>query len=330
MKKIGILGSGTWGTALANMLASHNQDVVLYSKFESEAVNLRETKKHPHLKCVLSDNITFTSDMEFACKDQDIVIFAMPSPFIRSSAEQAKAYLKPTTIIVTVAKGIEPDTLYFMSDILTDVLGSEFNVVALSGPTHAEEVSISLPTLIVSACENLCVATKVQEVCSNETFRVYTNHDIRGVELCGALKNIVALAAGMSDGLGFGDNAKAAIITRGLVEIQRLGVAMGCDANTFSGLAGIGDIVVTATSVHSRNHRAGELLGKGYNLEDTLKEVGMVVEGINALVAAKELMNKHHVEMPIIDSVYDVVYGHKPANEILPTLFGRKPKHESQ
>lgn len=330
MKKIGILGSGTWGTALANMLASHQQEVTLYSKFEEESKLLKETQKHPHLNCELNDSIHFTSNIKEACEDQDIVIFASPSPYIRASAETAKPYLKPSTIVVTVAKGIEPDTLYFMSDILSDVLGPEFKIASLSGPTHAEEVSILLPTLIVAASEDLKVAEAVQEACSLGTFRVYTNHDIRGVELCGALKNIVALAAGLSDGLGFGDNSKAAIISRGLVEIRRLGVAMGCEEQTFCGLAGIGDIIVTATSVHSRNHRAGYLMGQGKTLEETLKEVGMVVEGVNALKAAKELMQKYQVELPIIEAVYKVVYDGIPAKAVVSELFSRKTKHETE
>lgn len=330
MKKIGILGSGTWGTALANLLASHQQEVTLYSKFEEESKLLKETQKHPHLKCDLHDSIKFTSDIQEACEGMDIVIFASPSPYIRASAESAKPYLKPSTIIVTVAKGIEPDTLYFMSDILSDVLGPEFKIASLSGPTHAEEVSVLLPTLIVAASDDLKVAQAVQEACSHGTFRVYTNHDIKGVELCGALKNIVALAAGLSDGLGFGDNSKAAIISRGLVEIRRLGIAMGCDEQTFCGLAGIGDIIVTATSVHSRNNRAGYLMGQGKTLDETLKEVGMVVEGVNALKAAKELMQKYQVELPIIEAVYKVVYDGIPAKEVVLELFSRKTKHETE
>jgi glycerol-3-phosphate dehydrogenase (NAD(P)+) len=333
--KIVILGAGTWGIAMSRMLSNEGYDVSVWSALESEIDILNETRVYEKLDNLkLPESIIFTKDMAKACENADFAVFAVPSVFIRDTAKKAADLLSRDCIIVNLAKGIEDNSFYLMTEVISDAMQLDDErkdkIVALSGPTHAEEVAKDLPTTIVSSCKDIKTAQKVQSVFSTDFMRVYTNTDIKGVELCGALKNVMALAAGMSDGLGFGDNAKAAIITRGLVEIQRLGVAMGCDANTFSGLAGIGDIVVTATSVHSRNHRAGELLGKGYNLEDTLKEVGMVVEGINALVAAKELMKKHHVEMPIIDSVYDVVYGHKPANEILPTLFGRKPKHESQ
>jgi glycerol-3-phosphate dehydrogenase len=216
-----------------------------------------------------------------------------------------------------------------MSEIIKDVVGQEYKVVALSGPTHAEEVALGLPTLIVSSCEDEDVAKLVQKEVNNDVLRVYTNTDIKGVELCGALKNIIALAAGMSEGLGFGDNAKAAIITRGLAEITRLGLAMGCQEGTFSGLTGIGDIVVTATSVHSRNHKAGYLLGKGYSLEDTLKEVGMVVEGLNSLEAAIELEKKYGLSLPIIDTVDKIIKGEVSVKDAVPALFARKKINEN-
>lgn len=330
MKKIGILGSGTWGTALANMLALHDHEVTLYSTFREETESYIRTGRHPHLDCELSKDIKFTNDIEEACVGQDIVLFASPSPYIRASVEKAKPFLSKDTILVTVAKGIEPDTLFFMSEIIEDVLGEGYRVVALSGPTHAEEVAICLPTLIVSASSDEEAALIVQKEFSNETLRVYTNYDIRGVELCGALKNIVALAAGMSEGLGYGDNAKAAIITRGLAEITRLGRAMNCDERTFSGLAGIGDIVVTATSLHSRNHNAGVMLGQGYSLQETLEKIGMVVEGVNALEAAKQLEEKYQVELPIIDAAYAVVHSKIPVQDVLPLLFGRKPRSETK
>lgn len=330
MKKVGVLGSGTWGTAIANMLAIHGHQVTLYSTFSTETREYLRTYRHPHLECELSHDILFTDDLDKACLDKDIVIFASPSPYIRASVSKAKPFLSKDTILVTVAKGIEPDTLFFMSEIIEDVIGPGYRIVALSGPTHAEEVAVCLPTLIVSASKDLQAAKIVQETFSNDTLRVYLNDDIKGVELCGALKNIVALAAGMSDGLGYGDNAKAAIITRGLVEITRLGIALGCDERTFSGLAGIGDIVVTATSLHSRNHNAGVLLGKGYSLEETLKEIGMVVEGVNALEAAKQLEKKSNVELPIIDAIYDIIHDKLKVNEVLPKLFDRPVSHENK
>lgn len=329
MKKVGILGSGTWGTALANLLAHSGHQVTEWSRFEEESSSLSHTRTHKNLPgAILDDAIVFTSDIQKACQNQDIIVLATPSVYIRATSESAKPYISPSTIIVNVAKGIEPDTLFTMSEVIEDVLGACFDVVSLSGPTHAEEVSIGLPTLIVSTCTNEKIAKVIQDTFSNQTMRVYTNPDVKGVELAGALKNIIALAAGMSDGLGYGDNAKAAIITRGLVEIKRLGVAMGCQEATFDGLAGIGDMIVTATSVHSRNHKAGYLLGQGKSLKDTLEEVGQVVEGLNALEAAKELESKYQVELPIIDVVDEVVNGKLPISKAVPKLFARQKQDE--
>ncbi len=325
MKKIGILGSGTWGTALANMLSKMGHEVTLWSKFEKDSISLKESHKHPNLPgSYIRDEINFVTDLKEACLNQDFVIFACPSPYVRETAEAVKSYLIDKQVIITVAKGIEKDTLFTMSEILTDVLGPSFKIVALSGPTHAEEVALGLPTLIVSSCIDEEVAKLVQEEISNDVLRVYTNTDIKGVELSGALKNIIALAAGMSEGLGYGDNAKAAIITRGLSEITRIGVAMGCNEKTFSGLTGIGDIVVTATSTNSRNHNAGLLIGKGYSLKETLEKVGMVVEGVNALEAAKKLEKKYNIELPIIDVVYKIVKEGTPVSMAIPLLFNRK------
>ncbi|HPY79563.1 MAG TPA: NAD(P)H-dependent glycerol-3-phosphate dehydrogenase [Bacilli bacterium] len=329
MEKVAILGAGTWGTALANLLARSGHEVALWSKFEEEINVLKSTHLHKNLPgSVISKAIAFFADMKEACEGKSIVVFATPSVYIRQTAEKAKPFLKSNQIIVNVAKGIEPKSLLTMSEILEDVLGKDFNYVSLSGPTHAEEVAIGLPTLIVSACQNPKIAQIIQDTFSNQTMRVYTNPDVRGVELSGALKNIIALAGGMSDGLGYGDNAKAAIITRGLVEITELGRAMGCHEKTFFGLAGIGDIVVTATSIHSRNHKAGYLLGQGRSLEDVLKEVGQVVEGLYALEAAKELEVKYNVELPIIDVVYEVVHDHLPVSKAIQKLFSRKKKDE--
>lgn len=329
MASISIIGAGTWGTAIANMLANHDNKVVLCSRFQEEVDKLNETHTHPNLKgCDISHKIIITSDMEVATKDMEVVVIAVPSPFVRDTTKSFKDYLKKDQIIVTVAKGIEDETNLTMSEIIEDVLGEGYNVAALSGPTHAEEVFIGQPTLIVSACKDEEVAKKIQKIFYCEVLRVYSNTDIKGVELCGALKNIIALAAGMSDGLGYGDNAKAAIITRGLNEMTTLGRAMGCNLKTFYGLAGIGDIVVTATSTHSRNHNCGYLIGKGYSLEDAKKEVGMVVEGVNALQAAKQLEKKYNVELPIVDVVYDILMNGKDVETAITMLFGRDPKAE--
>ena len=326
--KIAILGAGTWGSALANSFIDKHE-VHVFSSFTEEVKKLNETHTHKNLLGVsLSKDIVFTSSMEEALKDKELVIFATPSIYIRNTAVMAKPYLRKGQIIVSVAKGIEEGTLYSTCEIIEDVIGKEFSFVALSGPTHAEEVAIHLPSAIVAASKDIEIAKKVQQELSLPYLRIYVNDDIKGVELSGALKNVVALAAGISDGIGYGDNAKAAIITRGLAEISRLGVALGANAKTFSGLTGIGDIVVTATSRHSRNNKAGNLLGQGYSLEETLKEVQMVVEGINCLKAARELEAKVNVEMPIVDAVYSIVYEHIDPKEAVNRLLARDLKQE--
>ena len=331
MKKIGILGSGTWGTALANLLTSIGHEVTLWSKFPEEIEGIARTHKHPNLPGVeVSHLIFFSCNIEETIKDKDVIVVATPSIFVRETASLIKDYITNNQIIVTVAKGVEKGTLMTTSEIIHDVLKEkDVPVVALSGPTHAEEVAIGLPTLIVSACERIQYAEQIQDIFySSSCLRVYTNQDIRGVELCGALKNIIAIAAGMSDGLGYGDNAKAALITRGLREITKIGLAMGANINTFSGLTGIGDIVVTATSVHSRNHKAGYLLGQGYSLEETLQKVGMVVEGLNSLEAAKELEKKYNLSLPIIDTVDAIIKGKASVKDAVPKLFARKKQNE--
>ena len=332
MKKIGILGSGTWGTALANLLTSSGHQVTLWSKIEEEIKQLKETHTHRNLPHVpINETIIFTTSLKEAVENQDVVVISTPSIYVRETARSIKDYLNDKQIIVTVAKGIEKGTLMTTSEIIHDELKEKnLPVVALSGPTHAEEVAICLPTLIVSACEDLKAAQEVQDIFySSNCLRVYTNQDIKGVEICGALKNIIAIAAGMSDGLGYGDNAKAALITRGLREITKIGLALGANINTFSGLTGIGDIVVTATSVHSRNHKAGYLLGQGYSLEETLQKVGMVVEGLNSLDAAKELEKKYDLNLPIIDTVSAIIEGKTSVKEAVPALFTRSKKDET-
>lgn len=326
--KIAILGAGTWGTALANALSDKN-DITLWSRFQEEADSLRSTHKHKNLPgVIISDKIVFTSIVEEAVKDKDVILLVTPSIAIRETCERIKPFINKDQIIVDAAKGIEENTLFTLSEVIKDVLGSDFKVVCLSGPTHAEEVSIRLPTAIVAACSDLEVAKKIQENFSLPYMRVYVNKDIKGVELAGSLKNVIALAAGISNGLGYGDNAKAGIVTRGLYEITKLGTALGGKPETFYGLTGIGDIVVTATSIHSRNNRAGMLLGKGYTLEETLKEVGMVVEGINCLKAAKQLSLKTGVDTPIIDEIYSVIFEGKKPVDAVNALFARDLKHE--
>lgn len=330
MKKIGVLGAGTWGMALARMLSRSGHEVMVWSAIEKEIDAFSATRRHHNLPGMeIPDEIVFTKDMGQACNGMDILLFAVPSPFVRSTAAKAAPYVTDGQIIVDVAKGIEADTLMTMTQIIADELKNPtVKLVALSGPTHAEEVARDLPTTIVSACEDVLAAEQVQEIFSNTCMRVYTNEDVIGVELCGAMKNIMALGSGIALGLGYGDNTKAALITRGMAEITRLGIAMGCHEHTFYGLAGIGDLIVTATSVHSRNNRCGMLLGQGVAPAEAVKQVGMVVEGIHALGAAMKLMEKYGVDMPIVRAVNAVVNCGADAREEVRLLMCREQKPE--
>ena len=329
--KIGILGAGTFGTALGRMLANDNYDVTIYTSTGRNFEMLNNDRIHPNLKDVkIPESIKFTKDIKECCDKAKMIIFAVPSIYIRQTTRKAKDYIKDDMIVVDVAKGIETDTLYTMSKVIRDELKNDkVKIVALSGPTHAEEIALDMPSTIVSASNDEDAAKFVQDVCMNTCMRVYTNSDVLGVELCGALKNIIALAAGMSSGLGYGDNAKAAIVTRGMVEITRLGLKMGADKDTFTGLAGIGDLIVTATSKHSRNNRCGFLIGQGLEVEEAIKEVGMVVEGINALPAAIKLMKKYDVEMPIIMAVNAVINKTIDPKTAVATLMSRDKKNEN-
>ena len=333
-KKIGVLGAGTWGMALARMLCVSGNDVQVWSALPAEVENLSATRVHPNLPGMkIPEELQFTKSIEEVCTGKDVLLFAVPSVFVRSTTAKARPYIPDGQILVDVAKGMEPDTLYTMTEVIADELNREgspkgVKLVALSGPTHAEEVALDMPTTIVSACPDEAAAEYVQDVFSNTCMRVYTNPDIKGVELSGALKNVIALGVGISTGLGYGDNARAALITRGIAEIARLGVAMGCNIHTFAGLAGIGDLIVTATSMHSRNNRAGILIGKGKSPEQAVKEVGMVVEGINALPAAMELAAKYNVEMPIVQTVNAIVKEGMSASDALRTLMDRNRKNE--
>ena len=328
--KIGILGAGTWGVALARMLYNSGNAVTVWSAIESEIDELTLTKKHRNFPDVeLPDGIIYTKDISTACREKKILVFAVPSVFVRATAKKAAPYIPDGQIIVDVAKGIEEGTLYTMTEIIGDeIKNPTIRLVALSGPTHAEEVIKDLPTTIISASGDIPAAETVQRVFNTGRMRVYTNDDIRGVELCGALKNVIALAAGAAVGLGCGDNAKAALITRGIAEICRLGMAMGCKEQTFGGLAGIGDLIVTATSMHSRNNRCGMLIGRGVPVEDAINQVGMVVEGLNALPAAVSLARKYNVEMPIVETVDAVVSGRVDVSAAIELLMARELKSE--
>ena len=334
MAKIGVLGAGTWGMALARMLCNSGNEIVVWSALKNEVEEYSRTRRHPNLPgMIIPDEIIFTPDIEQAVSGKDIVLFAVPSVFVRSTAGSAAPYLPEGQIIVDVAKGIEASTLFTLTEVIRDELKKRtgkdtFRLVALSGPTHAEEVAKDLPTTIVSASEDQEAASYVQDVFMNTCLRVYTNRDVKGVELCGAMKNIIALASGMSAGLGYGDNTKAALITRGMAEITRLGLKMGCQEGTFAGLAGIGDLIVTATSVHSRNNRAGFLIGQGRTPEQAKKEVGMVVEGINALPAAMQLARTYQTELPLCEAVNSIVEDGAVPAEVVRNLMARPKKNE--
>ena len=332
MTKIAVFGAGTWGIALARLLAVNGRDVTVWSAIPAELKSLSTTRRHPNLPGMeLPSAMHYTADIAEACTGRDILLFAVPSPFVRSTAKKAAKYIPDGQLIVDVAKGVEDKTLMTMSEIIEDELAKAkrtARVVALSGPTHAEEVARDMPTLIVAASEDEAAAKAVQKAFTAPSFRVYTNTDRRGTELGGAVKNVIALAVGIALGLGYGDNAKAALITRGNAELTRLGLAMGCKPETFAGLSGMGDLIVTCTSMHSRNLHAGMLLGRGKTAEEAKAEVGQVVEGINALPAACHLAIKYKLEMPIVQSVDAILSGKLEARNALAALMGRDLKHE--
>lgn len=332
MAVIGVLGAGTWGMALTRMLSLTGHDVMVWSALPAEVEALRTTRSQANLPgMVIPDKVRFTTEIEEVCSSKDLLLFVVPSVYVRATAAKAAPFIRDGQLIVDAAKGIESGTLMTLTQVISDELekaGKTARMVALSGPTHAEEVAKDLPTTIVAASRDEDAALEVQKIFMNDVMRVYTNDDITGVELCGAMKNIIALASGAALGLGYGDNTKAALITRGMHEITLLGVAMGCDAGTFSGLAGIGDLIVTATSDHSRNNRCGHLIGEGLSPVDAVKQVGMVVEGINALPAALELQEKYGVEMPLVAAIDAVVNHGADPKETVHFLMTRAPRSE--
>ena len=331
MKKITILGAGTWGTALAAMLKREKgHDVWLWSAFSSELDDLKTNLRHPNLEgLVLPCGINYETDISVACREADFIVMAVPSPYVRETAGKIVPFISDKTVIVDVAKGLEKGTGMTLCEVIEEEIGDKNGgIVALSGPTHAEEVALGMPTAIVAASAKRDAADAVQRDFSGSFFRIYTNSDVKGIEICGAMKNIIAICSGISTGLGYGDNARAAIVTRGMAEITRLGVAMGCSGRTFESLAGIGDLVATCMSRHSRNHRAGVLIGKGYSAEDATKEVGMTVEGLNALPAALELSARLGVELPFCLTLNEVVSGRLDVREAVNSLMMRSLKPE--
>lgn len=329
MAKISVIGSGSWGTALAWLLCNNGHNVTLWSFLEEENNMFLEhhenTDKLPGV--ILPDSVKYTTDLKEAVEGKDLMVLAVPSPAVRSTAKKMKEFVKEGQIIVDVAKGIEEETLMTMTQIIREEI-PQAEVAVLSGPTHAEEVGKGLPTTIVTGAYNMKTAEYVQNVFMSPVFRVYTSQDILGIELGAALKNVIALAAGIADGLGFGDNTKAALITRGIAEISRLGIKAGAKASTFSGLSGIGDLVVTCASMHSRNRRAGILIGKGYSMQEAMDEVHMVVEGVYSAKAALKMAKKYDVEMPIVEAVNDILFNGKSASDAVMELMLRVKKEE--
>ena len=326
--KITVVGSGGWGTALALLLLENGNDVTLWSYHEAESKVLRETRENPMLKGVpLPETLNLTTDLA-AVKGCGLVVVATPSFAVRSTAAQLKELLDPGTVLVSVSKGIEKDSSLRLSQVIEQEVGDKCPVVVLSGPSHAEEVGRHIPTGVVAAADRPEDARLVQDVFMNQRFRVYTSDDKVGTEICAALKNIIALCAGCCDGMGCGDNTKALLMTRGLAEMARLGVALGGRKETFTGLAGVGDLIVTCTSMHSRNRRCGILIGQGTPVEEAVKEIGAVVEGYYAAANARTLAQKAGVEMPIAQAAYEVLYEGRDVHGVVVDLMTRAKRSE--
>ena len=329
MEKVGVVGAGSWGTALAVVLAKNGHQVHLYGRRPEITAQLEAARQNErYLPGVeLPAAVVPTSDLDLTLRQAGLVVLAVPSHAVRDTARMLQPLLPPGAVVVNTAKGIEDSTYLRLSQVLREELPSVEPVV-LSGPSHAEEVGMDAPTALVAACSQRQLAEKVQDYFMTPHMRVYTNPDVTGVELGGALKNVIALCTGIADGLGFGDNTKAALMTRGLAEIGRLGVAMGAKALTFAGLTGVGDLIVTCTSMHSRNRRAGILLGQGIPLDQVLREVGMVVEGVRTAKGAYFLARKFKVEMPIVEQAYQVLFEGASPYQAVKNLMQRGRTHE--
>lgn len=333
MEKVTVFGAGSWGTALSYVLAQNGHDILLWTHRAEQAEEINQHTNKDYLKDIrLPDNLKATNDLPKAVEHAGIYVLAVPTKAIREVCVQIKENIVEPALFVHVSKGIEPDSLKRISEMIREEIPEQWikDIVVLSGPSHAEEVVLEHPTTVTAACENTKSAEQVQDLFMNQYFRVYTNKDVIGVEIGGALKNIIALAVGITDGLGYGDNAKAALMTRGLAEIARLGVKMGATPLTFSGLTGVGDLIVTCTSPHSRNWRAGNMLGQGKSLDDVLQEMGMVVEGIRTTKAAYQLAEAYNVPMPITAALYAVLFEGVSTTEAVGKLMGRMKKNEME
>ena len=331
MAEIGVIGAGSWGTALAIVQAHNGHQVTVWSILEDEVEMLTKEREHkdklPGVK--IPETISFTTDLKTAAEGKEMVVLAVPSPFTRSTAHNLAEFITEGQLIVIVSKGIEESTLMIQSEIVEQEI-PQADVAVMSGPSHAEEVGRGLPTTVVAGAHTKKTAEQVQAFFMNEVFRVYTSPDMLGIELGASLKNVIALAAGMADGLGYGDNTKAALITRGIKEISRLGVAMGANTETLNGLSGIGDLIVTCASRHSRNRKAGMLIGRGYTMQEAMDEVKMVVEGVYSAKAAIALAKKYNIDMPIIEQVNAVLFEDQPAKDAVMELMLRDKKAEHE
>lgn len=330
MAKVSVIGAGSWGMAVAKVLDSNGHEVIVWSHRAEEAGRLQEKRENeaklPGVR--LSEQVQFTSDLEMAVRKRDLLILAVPSTAVRNTARKMAPCVSPGAVIVNLAKGIEESTLMVLTDMIEQEIPGA-NAAVLSGPSHAEEVGHGIPTTVVAGAKNRETAEYIQNIFMNHVFRVYTSPDMLGIELGGALKNVIALAAGVADGLGCGDNTKAALITRGIAEMSRLGVAMGGRIETFNGLTGIGDLIVTCASRHSRNRKAGYLIGQGRTMQEAMDEVKMVVEGVYSAKAAMVLAGKYGVDMPIVEEVNKVLFENKPAREAMADLMLRDKKIEN-
>ncbi len=334
MEKVTVFGAGSWGTALGYVLAQNGHDLLLWTHREEQAAEINTThSNNRYLKGIrLPEGVKATADLGKAVAHADIFVLAVPTKAIREVCRDIQQRMTKKALFVHVSKGIEPDSLKRISEMIREEVSQDLieEIVILSGPSHAEEVVLEHPTTVTAACENQQAANRIQDLFMNSYFRVYTNTDVIGVEIGGALKNIIALAVGITDGLGYGDNAKAAIMTRGLAEIARLGVRLGATPLTFSGLSGVGDLIVTCTSVHSRNWRAGNMLGQGKNVDEVQEEMGMVVEGIRTTKAAHQLAGEYQVPMPITEALYTVLFEGVTPETAVAGLMGRMKKNEME
>jgi|SRR5690625_76664 len=331
MKKVAVLGAGSWGTALAIVLADNNCDVRLWTYKKEQAEHINETHKNEkYLDTILPKNIRAYNDLKHATDDVESIVMVVPTKAVREVCQQLNDVIDHQVTIIHASKGIEPGSLKRVSQMISEEMDyySYENIVVLSGPSHAEEVALRHPTTVTVSSINEDNASYAQDLFFNESFRVYTSKDMIGIELGGALKNIIALGAGISDGLGYGDNAKSALITRGLAEITRLGTALGANPLSFLGLPGVGDLIVTCTSVHSRNWRAGNMLGKGMKLDEILNQMGMVVEGVRTTKAAYKFAEKENVDMPITCGLYQILFNDKKPRDIVEQLMNRNKREE--